>query len=62
MREIHQLGLQYQKHQSATSGDESWTYLGAFGELNCNPETRRGRFADFPEVLEVPQLSVTCNG
>jgi hypothetical protein len=62
VREIHQVGLQYQAHQINTSGDQSEISITAVGELNCSLESLEEMFGNFPEVLQVKQLRVSRDG
>ncbi len=62
VREIHQVGLQYQSHQIETNGDESRISITAAGVLNCTLESLEELFANFPEVLQVQQMRVTSDG
>jgi len=62
VREIHQVGLQYQTHQIETSGDESRISIKAIGVLNCSLESLQEMSDNFPEVLQVQQMSVTSDG
>ncbi len=62
VREIHQVGLQYQAHQIKTSGDESRISINAIGVLNCTLESLEELFNNFPEVLQVEQMRVTSDG
>jgi len=62
VREIHQIGLQYQAHQINTSGDQSQISITAVGELNCSLESLEEMFGNFPEVIQVQQLRVTSDG
>jgi len=62
VREIHQVGLQYQAHQIKTSGAESRISIEAIGELNCTLESLEEMFGNFPEVLQVQQMRVTSDG
>lgn len=62
VREIHQVGLQYQAHRIETSGDRSRISISAVGVLNCSLESLAELFGNFPEVLEVQQMRVTSGG
>jgi acetolactate synthase regulatory subunit len=62
VREIHQVGLQYQAHQIETSGDKSRISITAIGVLNCTLESLEELFNKFPEVLKVEQMRVTSEG
>lgn len=62
VREIHQVGLQYQAHQIETSGNESRISITAIGVLNCTLESLEELFNNFPEVLQVQQMRVTSEG
>jgi len=62
VREIHQVGLQYQAHRIETSGDQSRISIDAAGEPNCSLESLEELFGNFPEVLEVQQMRVTSGG
>lgn len=62
VREIHQVGLQYQAHQIETSGGESHISIKAIGVLNCSLESLEEMFTNFPEVLQVQQIRVTSDG
>jgi acetolactate synthase regulatory subunit len=62
VREIHQVGLQYQAHQIETNGDQSRISISAAGLLNCSLESLEELFGNFPEVLEVQQMRVTSGG
>lgn len=62
VREIHQVGLQYQSHQINTSGAESRISITAIGVMNCTLESLEELFNDFPEVLQVEQMRVTRDG
>ncbi|MDH3764150.1 MAG: hypothetical protein OEU50_24480 [Gammaproteobacteria bacterium] len=62
VREIHQVGLQYQAHQINTSGDQSRISITAVGLLNCSLESLEEMFANFPEVIQVQKMRVTSDG
>lgn len=62
VREIHQIGLQYQAHQINTSGDQSQISITAIGDLNCSLESLEEMFGNFPEVIQVQQMRVTSEG
>jgi len=62
IREIHQVGLQYQAHRIETSGDESRISISATGVLNCSLESLEELFVGFPEVLHVQQMRITSDG
>ncbi len=62
VRELRQVGLQYQAHQIKTSGAESRISIKAIGVLNCSLESLEEMFGNFPEVLQVQQIRVTSDG
>lgn len=62
IREINQVGMQYQAHQIETIGDESRISINAIGDLNCSLESLEELFVSFPEVLQVQQMRITSDG
>lgn len=62
VREIGQVGLQYRGHRIESEGDHSRIWIDAMGDPNCSLESLQELFAEFPEVLEVVQLSLSEDG
>ena len=62
IREINMVGLQYRDHRIENSDENLQITVSANGEMNCSPESLKEFFEDYPDVLEVLELSLSRDG
>ena len=62
IRELRQVGMQYQSHKIDSNGKHTHMSIEAVGELNCSRENLEQILDGFSEVLQVQELSLSQNG
>ena len=62
IREMKQVGLQYQAHKISINGEYTHIEIDAAGELNCSRAGFEEVVAGFPEVLQIQQLKMSRDG
>ena len=62
IRDIKLFGLQYQSHAIDYHADQSVIVINSPGKLNCTPARLAELFAEFSEVIEVKNVTVSSFG